>query len=253
MSVRVDTRALSIPHSYLLRRGVEQTISAPIRYGPGGALVSPVEAESSITIERPDGTFLASGAAVVVSSSTATYTLTPDASEALNEGWTVYWSLAFDSGEPAEVFRHEAMLVEYHLFPVISERELYIREPELRYKVPQSQKPIAKGGDGTGWQPQIDDAYHWVIRTLIERGDRIWKCRSATGLRDAVEVLCLERCSKAVRQDTDGMWREKAKGYGFDFRTAWAKVRLQYDDENPRVRRGVSAFTRMSPTGRPWI
>ncbi len=73
------------------------------------------------------------------------------------------------------------------------------------------------------------------------------------GAHDAVEVLCLERCSKAVRQDTDGMWREKAKGYGFDFRTAWAKVRLQYDDENPRVRRGVSAFTRMSPTGRPWI
>ena len=248
--VRTDTRALTIPHSYLLRREVEQTIAAPIRYGADGSLVSPVEADSTITIERPDGTNLASAAAVVVSSSTATYDVTPSASEALGEGWTVYWSLVFSTGEPAEVFRHEAMLVEYHIFPTVSANEIYIREPELRYKIPQAQG--AKGTD-VGWQPQIDAAYHWIIRTLIERGDRVWKCRSAVGLRDAALLLCLQRCTGAVKQDMDGMWREKSKGYGFDFWAAWGKVRLQYDDDDPRVRKGVSAFTRMAPTGRPWI
>ena len=168
MTYSLTPRALDIPTPYLFRRGVTQTISAPVRYGSGAPLVSPVEAESSITITKPDGTSFTSGAAVTVASSTATYDFTSTASEVLDEGWVVEWSLVFSSGDDAEVYRHTGILVEYSLFPVISARDVFIEEPELEFKVPQQQ---GEQGTDEGWQPQIDAAWHSVVRRLIERGD----------------------------------------------------------------------------------
>ncbi len=247
MAYRLTTRALDIPTSYLLRRGVTQVISAPIRYGSGAPLVEPVEADSTVTIVRPDGTNLVSGAGVVVSSSIATYEVTLPASEILDEGWDVVWSLAFEPGETPDEFRHGGILVEYSLFPVISEREIYIEEPELRHRVPQDQGPE---GDDTGWQPQIDAAWHSVIRRLIERGERLWKIREAVGLHDAVLYEALHRCCKSAKQDPDGIWLTKTKGYRYDARDAWGQLKLQYDTDTPTERRGHGR-TNLCAVGRP--
>jgi hypothetical protein len=240
-------RALDIPTPYLFRRGVTQTISAPVRYGSGAPLVSPVEAESSITITKPDGTSFTSGAAVTVASSTATYEFTSTASEVLDEGWVVEWSLVFSSGDDAEVYRHTGILVEYSLFPVISARDVFIEEPELEFKVPQQQ---GEQGTDEGWQPQIDAAWHSVVRRLIERGEQLWKLREATGLHDAVLYEALKRCTRAVKQDPDGMWREKYRGYVFDARDAWAQMKLQYDTEDFTSRKGHGT-TNLCAVGRP--
>jgi hypothetical protein len=235
MTYSLSTRALDIPTPYLLRRGVTQTISAPIRYGSGAPLVAPVEDESTITIYRPGGEALVSGASVTVSSSTATYDVTPSASETLGEGWDVEWSLVFSPGDDPEVYRHSAILVEYSIFPVVSARKLFVLEPELEFKVPQSQ---GERGDNVGWQPQIDAAWYRVVRQLIERGEQLWKIRNAVGLEDVVLYEIAKDCCRAVKQDPDGMWREKYRGYTFDARDAWANLKLQYEDDDPTVRRG---------------
>jgi hypothetical protein len=73
----------------LIVRAVAQTLSAPVRHGASGALQAPVS--GTVTILRPDLTALVSGAVVTVTSSTATYSVTPAASETLGEGWTVQW------------------------------------------------------------------------------------------------------------------------------------------------------------------
>jgi hypothetical protein len=249
MTLSISTRALDIDAPYMLRQGVTQTISAPIRYGSGAPLVAPVEAESSITIQRPDGTYLASGAAVTVSSSIATYEVTPSASEVLDEGWDVIWHLVFTTGDDPEDFPNEAILVEYNLFPVISERQVFVEEPELEFRVPQAQ---GVNGDGTGWQPQIDAAWYRVIRKLIERGERLWKIRNATGLHDVVLYEVLKGCTRAVKQDPDGIWREKSRGYTFDAKDAWAQLKLQYDEDAATVRRGHGVLNFCSVSRPAW-
>ena len=145
MAVRQATYAFARPAPYLLERGVAQTIQAPIRHGSAGSLVAPDS--GTITINRPDGTALVSGAAVTVSSSTASYDVTPSASETLGAGWDVLWTLVFD-GTTYPVFRQSAYLVKYVPPNLISAQDLYTRVPELQHRVPQSQDDTTRGGSG---------------------------------------------------------------------------------------------------------
>ncbi len=241
-----STYALDIPHPYLMVRGAEQTITAPIRHGSGGGLVAPTEAGSTVTIYRPNGTEFVSAAAVTVTSSTAGYTLTPTAAEALGEGWRVVWSLLF--GTETVVRQSTAMLCQYLPFPVISERELYEEEPELRYRVPQAQ---GEKGTDEGWQPQIDAAWHAIQRKLIEQGDRPWRIIEPTDLHDILQYGVLRRACKSITTDPEGIWQDKARGYMFDERDAWARLRVQYLDQEAGTRKAASAVIRLAPVGRP--
>lgn len=245
MTVRVATYAATRPVAYLLERGVLQTISCPIRHGATGSLVDPDS--GTITIMRPDGTTLVSGAVVTVSSSTATYDLTPSVSETLGEGWTVIWTLTFD-GQAYPAYRYEAYLCEYIPPCSISAVDLYTYEPELRHRVPQSQ---GERGDNVGWQPQIDSAYYTLLQYLIDSGTRVWLIRGMTGAREWLRTLALSRSCRTLGTTEDSVWMTKAADYMQEHRLAQATLKLQDETMDPGVRSGMSPIIRLAPMNRP--
>jgi len=211
-------------------------------------LVAP--ASGTITVTRPDGTSLVSAAAVAVTASVAEYALTaPAATEPLGEGWTVTWTLTF-SAVVYPAYRFEAFMCEYVPHNPIAPTDLYRYEPELARRVPQGQDTSPRG-DGTGWQPQVDDAYYALIQHLIDTGSRLWLIRGMTGAREWIRTEALMRCCRALATDQDGIWMAKATDYRYEHRAADAALVVQYSTDDPSIRRGVSPVIRLAPVGRP--
>lgn len=243
MSTRVATYALDLPHPYLMERARAQELQAPIRYGFGGALVAPTS--GTITITRPDGTAMVSAAAVTVTGSIATYSTTPAVSEALGEGWEVAWDLSI--GSLVYPFRSAAILCEHVLYPVVSEADIYVEEPELRYHVPQAQSVLSQG-----WQPQGDQTWWDIQRFLLRRGRRPWLTTEPDAFREAHRYGWLERACRGVEQDVEGTWIRKAAHYGQLARQALADIQLTYQDgDSSPTRRAGGGSIRLAPVGRP--
>ena len=246
MTVRVDTLALALPAPYLLQREASNTLTAPLRYGAAGAVVAP--SSGTITITRPDGTALASAASVTISSSIATYTLTPSAAEVLGSGWTVVWELTVDGA--AYTLRQSAYLCKYVPPNVIAATDLYVRMPELALRVPPAQSDRA-GGSGVGWQPQIDAAYYELIQRLISDGQRPWQIREVTGYREWLLCRALQLAVGTIPSSGDDAWRQARTDAYHAFTRADGQLRLQYDTDSPGFRRTAGPVVTLAPAGRP--
>ncbi|NCY01710.1 MAG: hypothetical protein EBX36_02085 [Planctomycetia bacterium] len=244
MTIRAATYAFGRPIPYLLQRGATQTIDCPVRHGAGGALVVPTGGTYSVL--RPGGTPLVSAAPVVVSSSIATGTVTPSAAEALGAGWTVELSLVI--GGNAYPVRIEAFLCDWVPLCPVSEADLYLRLPELRHRVPQSQ---GERGTGEGWQPQIDAAWYELVRRLLSDGARPWTIRGVHGSYDWVLTRALQLCIDAISVGLDESLAERKRQLHFDMQRAAAGLRFQFDEDTAALRRGQGPVTRLAPVGRP--
>jgi len=244
MTLRVATYAPTRPIEYLLEGAAGQTIQCPIQYGTDG-IVAPDS--GVITITKPDGTAFVSGAEVVVSSSIASYTLTPAASETLGDGWTVDWTLTF-AGVAYPTYRYKAILCEYVPHCPIALGDLYTYEPELRHRIPQSQ---GDRGDNTGWQPQIDSGYYSLIEYLISNGRHVWEIRGMTGTREWLRTKILMLCCRALATSDNSVWARKATDYRYEHRLAVANLKIQYTSDPASIRRGGSPVIRLAPVGRP--
>lgn len=221
-------------------------LRAPVRWGSTGALQAP--ASGTITIERPDGTELVSGAAVTVSSSIATYTVTPSASETLGAGWTVAWSLTMTDG--VLPWREESYLCEYVPPNVVSAADLYRAQPELRHRVPEAQ-----GDDGTaeGWQPQIDQAYDELLEMLVNDGRRPWEIRSVSSYHRWLVARAVQIALGTIPSAMGDSWSEARKAAHFEVTAARGDLRIQYADQPATVRRAGASTIRLAPVGRsPW-
>lgn len=248
MAVRAATYALARSAPYLLERGATQTITAPIRHGSDGGLVEPDS--GTVTIIQPDGTAFVSDAAVTVTSSAASYTVSPSASQTLGAGWEVRWTLVF-GGTTYPTYRQSAYLVEYVPPNVIAAGDLYTRIPELQHRVPQAQDATTRGGSGEGWQPQIDEAYFELIRRLLSDGHEPWKIREVTGYRDWLLTRALQMCVQAISFGPDSTWAQHAKNLHFEMQRVESRLRFQYDDDAATKRRGGSPIIRLGAVGRP--
>ncbi len=247
MAVRVATYALIRAAPFFLERGAEQTIEFPIRHGSDGSLVAPDS--GTVTINRPNGTSLVSGAAVSVPSSTAQYTLTPAASETLGAGWDILLTPVI-GGVTYPTMRQSAYLCEYVPPCVISVLDLYERIPELRARIPPSQ---GERGDNTGWQPQVDAAYYEFLQRMIDDGQRPWLVREVTGYRDWLLTRALQLCVRAISHGPDSSWAQESKQLHFDMQRAEGRLRFQYSDEHHDIRRAGSPVYTLAPVGRgPW-
>lgn len=242
MATRVETYALALVAPYMLERGIAQTITAPIRHGATGALVAPTQLHSNVSVTRPDGTALASEAAVSVPSSTAQYELTPSASEVLGAGWTVVWSLVIN-GE-RYTYRQSAYLCEYVPRCTVSVLDLYRRVPELQGRVPAAQ---GDRGTGEGWQPQIDEGFGLMIQKILDNGHEPWRIREITGSREWLLTRILQLCVGAIGYGPDSTFAQRAKELAFDMKRAEAEWKIQYADDTPTLRRGGTPSFRLAP------
>jgi hypothetical protein len=245
MAIRAETYAPTRPVPYLLERTYAQTITCPVRSTAAGALVEP--SSGKITVTRPDGTALVSGAAVTVSSSVASYVLTVSASEALGEGWTVVWALVIDA--ETYTFRLAAILCEYVPPNMITAADLYGGEgiPELRYAVPQAQ---GDRGDRTGWAPQIDAAYYSFIRRLLSDGRPVWLVREPTGYREWLLATAIKLACDAVPAAQGSIWETYRKDAWHRVRHAEAALKLQYSDASIGRRSAGEPVIWLAPVGR---
>lgn len=243
MATREATYALARRVPYLLLAGEAQTISAPVRHGSDGGLIAPTS--GTVTITKPDGTSLVSGAAVTVSSSTATYEVTPSASETLGEGWRVLWSLTIDG--VVYNFRLDAYLCQYVPPNTVSVLDLYARMPELEGRIPQRQ---SDRGDGTGWQPQIDATYYELLQRMIDDGRRPWKVVGITGAHEWAVTRTVQRCVTAIPHGAESAFGQASKELAYEVQRLWSSMRLQYEDDSPTVRRGTSPTVRLASASR---
>mgnify|MGYP003646258604 FL=1 len=262
MAVRSETHALARPVPYLLERAYAdaagtggQTIEAPVRSTGDGALVAPTAVGSTVTVLDPGGIKVVDAAAVAVSGSVASYTFgasVPATTASLGDGWTVIWSLVI-SGE-VYTFRQAAILCEYVPRNVITAADLYGGEgiAELRYAVPQAQQDAPRG-DGTGWGPQIDASYYDFIRKMLANGRPIWRSREPTGYREWLLSRSLQRAVETIPATEGSSWAEYRKRAYFRMRSAEASLKLQYDTEDPTIRRPGVGPILMSAVGRPLL
>lgn len=244
--IRQATYAFGRPVPYLLQRGASQTIDCPVRHGSGGGLVAPSSPGSTYVVRKPGGTPLASVAPAAISSSIATGTVNPSATEALGAGYTVEWSL--EIGGIAYPVRLDAYLCDWVPVCPVSEVDLYSRLPELRHRVPQSQGP---NGSGEGWQPQIDAAWYELVRRLLSDGAKPWTIRGVHGGYDWVLVRALQLCVDAVAVGLDETLAERKRQLHFDMQRVSAALRFQFDEDAPSLRRGQGPVLRLAPVGRP--
>lgn len=259
MAIRAETYALARPVPYLLERGYQdaagvdgQTIEAPIRRTSDGAVVAVTAVGSTVTVTAPGGVVLVNAAAVTVADGVARYTFTagaPTSSQALGEGYTVEWALVID-GE-VYTYRHAAILCQYVPPNSVTAADLYGGDgvAELRYHVPQAQ--TSDRGDGTGWAPQIDAAYHELIRRMLRDGRPIWRSREPTGYREYLLARALYNATHTIPAPDGSPWATYRKDAYHRLQRAEANLRLQYDDEEATIRRPGMGPLYMSPVGRP--
>jgi len=188
-----------------------------------------------------------------VASSVATYTLTTLSTDALGSGWTVVWVLVYSAGvgAPDYTYRWPLVLCEYVPPCTIDETALYVRIPELRHRLPQAQRAVADGGDGSGWQPQIDAAYYELLQRLLDDGQTPWKIRGVVGYRELLLVRALRMCIGAISYGPDSSWAQLAKELAYEQTRVEARFRVERDEEGPEVRRPGSPMIRLAPVGRP--
>lgn len=246
MTVAVPTLAFTRPVPYLLERGKEQTLEAPVRHGATGTLQAPTAASSTFSLRRPGGDFLVSEGSVLVPSSTAQYTLTPSASETLGRNYEVQWDLDIDGvSYPIRVPAYMCDWVPRNMVSVI---ELYGVIPELRYRIPQAQ---GERGDNTGWQPQIDEAYYDLIQRLIDDGRDIWRLKDIVSARRWLLFTALKRCLLAIPFDANSNLASKEKSVIYELGRIEDDLRFVFEDEDAAVREAGRPVTRLAPVGRP--
>jgi hypothetical protein len=158
---------------YQLERGKSNVLSVETRLDDAAAAPS----SGTVTIYRPDGTKYADAQAVVITSSIATYTTTPAASEDYGKGWAVEWTLVMPDTRTYD-YRNSAAMVRRRLHQVISTQDLYERHPDLD---PTATGSVAASGET--WQTQLDSVFKDTLDTIIESAQDPSKVISSYSLR----------------------------------------------------------------------
>ena len=158
------TYQVRFPLPSLLERGIDTVIKAPVYQA--GALVAP--SAGTVTIYDETNTARVSAAAVTITDSVATYTVTAGTTSGLTlaDGWRVEWSLTVSGGTVRAV--NEASLVRQIVRPMISDVDIFRRVPALD---PSSASVITSESN---YQDYIDEANTEIQLRLISAGRRPW-------------------------------------------------------------------------------
>lgn len=193
----------------------------------GGSLSAP--SSGTVSLISPDGTAVVDGAAVVVASSKATYTV-PTAtvgSYSLGTGWLLRWELVMDDGNTHE-HRQEASLVRARLASVISDVDLLARHSDLLSYLP----------DGTTTlEGYIEEALWTMLGRLEAAGRRPYLILSPAALRPWQQALALSLVCRDFAGDgrIDNRWTALADRYDGVAELEWSRLTLTYDENDDAV------------------
>jgi hypothetical protein len=193
-----------------------------------GALAAP--SVGTFTLTDPNGTAYVSAAAVTVTSSVATYSLssaTIPATVPLGDGWLETWALTMPDGTTRTV-RRTAAIALHELFPPVSLADARA----LHSSIDQLLKDTV---DPTG-QEKLEFAWAFVYRMVLALGNKPYKILNP----DALFLPVLYKWLALIFNDAktpmgDGTYKELAAEYAEAFKDAWRDTQLQYDQDEDGV------------------
>lgn len=207
-------------------RGRTVSLTCPIYSGT--TLTSPTVSGSSISIYDSNGTAKVSAAAITVSSSTATYSLTSATTTSwdLDGGYYVEWSLVIGT-DPARTFRNKLAVVLRDLYPVLLDTDLTTgRYMDLdAYLTPAGL---------TSWENYRLAAWDEILRTLLRDSRFPWLVTEPSAFLDVHRDLTLAlifaamgMTQRAAGGERD--WLALSQDHRRAFERGWSSLVFDYD------------------------
>lgn len=223
MALGYTTRQ-ALPH--LIELGRATTLSAPVYLD--GTLTAP--SAGTVSVYDEGGDVIVSAAAVTVTASVATYTVSGPLTSDLtpSDRWRVEWTLTV-SGTTVPI-RDEAALVRYRLRPTITDADIGQRIRIL------STDLAARPTSATTYSAAIEEADIRVQTDLLREGRRPWLVVSASALREcwlsAAIAVILDGLAIAHASDGDP-YAARARDWDERYERAMsrARVAMDWDDD----------------------
>lgn len=218
-STTTFTTARLLTPDYLVQ-GRDNVISCPL--WASGALVAP--SSGTVSVYDTSNTAIVSAATVTVSGSVATYTIpaaTLPTTLSRGMGWRVEWTLVV--GGVTTVYRNSAGLVRSLLAPVVTDLDLYRREPALN---PSANGPLTSE---TTFQAWLDEAWVTILGRLAGKGNLPHLVMEPSTLREPHLYLALSLIFESMGTKLSEANAEKATRYHERFEKAWSELAFEYD------------------------
>jgi hypothetical protein len=216
--VSLDAAPVTVrtPSSLELTRAASNALTAPL-YRDGAAVTA-----TAVTASLVDGSGTAVATGGTLAAGVATWSLTPAATLTLGIGYRVEWQITHAGG--IVLHQTSAAIVRRALYPVITDADLYRREPLLNPAAPGYLGPVGL----TTWQDYIDEAWTELLARIWSQGSRPALVMSPEVLRAPHLYLTLAIAMRAMARDYD----PRAELYHGLFESAWSSLRWVYDSDD---------------------
>lgn len=214
-----------VPYPDILERGRQQVVNLPT-YRDGAAAAP---SAGTFTLWSPSSsTALVAAAAVTITSSVATYTISaatlPDTLP-LGEGYLEEWALTMPDNV-VHTFRRTAALARRSLYPVYSDVDALREYPGLTRDIASS---------ATSLQAYVDEAWAQILGRLAERRVYSYLVMTADSFRDVHRHMVLHLVFKSMFRGVSGTgdkWAELMRYHGEAAEKAWTTLTKQMDDDH---------------------
>jgi len=210
------------PYPDVLERARQQVVALPVYRD--GALAVPSAGTFTLWGPGDHTTAIVAAAAVTVTSSIATYTLTTThlaATRELGEGYLEEWALLIDG--VTHTFRRTAALARRALYPVYSDVDALAEYPALTRDIASTASSL---------QGYLDEAWRQILGTLAERRVYPYLVMTPDSFRSVHRHTTLHLVFKSFQrggQGTADKWMELARYHGEQAEKAWISLTTQMD------------------------
>lgn len=199
-----------------------------------GAAVVPSAA--SCQLLTPAGAVVAEPVVTRGSTSTATVAAADTEGQVLGDGWAVLWTVTADGVELQ--FQHAAALVLRGLAPVITEADLYARNPALD---PAADRPLT---EVASLRRAVEQSWLEIQDQLRALGRRPWLILEPSALRSVHLHLALALLFEELATTNVDAYGASAQHHRRNFDGAWRRLDFQYDSGEGRPSLGADGNAR---------
>lgn len=212
------------PYPDVLEVARTQTVSLPT-YRDGSAAAPSV---GTFTLWGADQTAIVNAAAVTITSSVATYSIsaaTLPTTLALGEGYLESWALTMPDGV-VHTFRRVAALARRALYPVYSDVDALAEYPGLTRDI---------ASNATSLQGYVDEAWRQILGRLSERRVYSYLVMTADSFRDVHRHMTLHLAFKSMFRGVSGTgdkYAELMRYHAEGAEKAWIVLTAQMDHDH---------------------
>ena len=224
MSLGETAYTFRTPYPDMIQAGRNAVLTMPVYRN--GALVAPTQSGSTFTLLDPNGTAVVNAAAVTVTNSVATCTVTGSlipTTAKLGEGWIERWTLVLPDGTTRTVERRAALVL-YELVPVISDVDLLALYPDLA---------TWRDASVTSMQTWIDEAWARIIARLYTKRRWPYLIKSADSLRTLHIEMALMLWAQYLAKGRSGSnFIEVMRAHQQNVEGEWAALAVTWDADH---------------------